>query len=153
MTPTEYLEAEFRRYFPDANEIDVAFNDDETIDVDVVFDHPRSYNFRMEIGSDDDFYVFTEVSSGMIVTVPLMPESDYASFADPSADAVEVEVWNYASQDFFPSIRCPGERRVRVDYYGPLSDLAVFKVTRIAGRGFMVQDGNGPLEDWHIDWS
>lgn len=76
MTPTEYLEAEFRRYFPDATEIDVSFNDDETIDVDVLFVHPIHSMFSMEIGSDDDYFIFTNVETGAIITVPLMPESD-----------------------------------------------------------------------------
>lgn len=66
----EYLSFEFRRYFPDCHEVDVDQRPDETIHVDVLFSHPRSYNFLMEIGSDDDFYVFTECSSGMVITIP-----------------------------------------------------------------------------------
>lgn len=66
----EYLASEFRRYFPDCHEVDVDQREDETIHVDVLFAHPRSYNFLMEIGSDDDFYVFTECTSGMVITIP-----------------------------------------------------------------------------------
>ncbi len=66
----EYLASEFRRYFPDCSEVDVDQREDETIHVDVLLTHPISYNFLMEIGSDDDFYVFTEVSCGMVITIP-----------------------------------------------------------------------------------
>ncbi len=74
----------------------------------------------------------------------------YAAFKDPDADAVEVEVWDYSAQDFIESYRCTGERRVRVDYHGDLSDLAVFEVKR-QGPEFIILDGNKPLKDWRID--
>lgn len=76
MTPTEYLEAEFRRYFTDASAIVATFHDDETITVRV--DYPGSEyvdEFHMEIGSDDDYFIFTN-ANGATITVPFMPESD-----------------------------------------------------------------------------
>lgn len=64
----------------------------------------------------------------------------------------QVEVWDYNAQAFIPHISCPGEQRVRVDYFGDLSNLAVFEVER-NGREFFVIDGNNPLGDWRIDLS
>ena len=64
----------------------------------------------------------------------------------------EVEVWDYEAQAFFPHIRCPGEKRVRVDYHGNLANLAVFEVRR-DGDMFFVLDGNRPLTDWGISLS
>lgn len=68
-----YLEAELRRYYPDAQTITVD-HEDETFLVSVVL---PSYEFdlRCELGSDDDWYTFTENSFDRIITVPLMPES------------------------------------------------------------------------------
>lgn len=65
-----YLEAEFRRYFPDATSIDVINRpDDEAIDVRVRTDYGAYYNvvtdFTFECGSDDDWYIFTcEIGDG-----------------------------------------------------------------------------------------
>lgn len=79
--------------------------------------------------------------------------TNYAEYQDPTADAVEVEVWDYAGQCFIQSWRCAGERRVRVDHHGPLTDLAVFEVTRLHGALFQVADGNKPLANWLIDYT
>lgn len=65
----------------------------------------------------------------------------------------QVEVWDYGAQAFVESFPCPGEKRVRVDYFGDLSNLAVFEVTRGEGREFFVIDGNRPLADWRISLS
>ena len=67
-----YLATEFHRYFPDAVEIAVHHaNDGETISVLIVNAEPRlDIEFRMDIGSDDDYYVF-ENDLGSIITVPL----------------------------------------------------------------------------------
>lgn len=67
----EYIAAEFRRYFPHCHEVDVDLRD-ETIHVDVLFSHPRSCTFIAEIGSDDDWYEFSEDGDphGLVITLP-----------------------------------------------------------------------------------
>ena len=65
----------------------------------------------------------------------------------------EVEVWDYSKQEFIHSIKCPGEKRVRVDYFGDMENLAVFEVIRGDGAVFYPVDGNRPLSDWAIDLS
>lgn len=74
----------------------------------------------------------------------------YRDLVDPEADKLEVEVWDYRNQEFVRSWRCPGERRVRVDYFGNLDDLALFEVTR-EDDTFKAIDGNKPLARWLID--
>lgn len=73
-----YLEAEFRRYFPDlACPIVVTLHDDETIEIAIGGDDrgcDPDYTFIMNIGSDDDWFVFND-GTGLIITVPLMPEA------------------------------------------------------------------------------
>lgn len=92
MTPTEYLQNEFRRYFPDALDVEVCFEDDETITVDVTaVQHELTVNigsFIMEIGSDDDHFIFIRrdvfrfgaiaqhADPCDVITIPLMPEPD-----------------------------------------------------------------------------
>lgn len=72
--------------------------------------------------------------------------------AESTEKLPEVEVWDYLNQCFINHIPCPGEKRVRVDYFGDLSDLAVFEVRREEGsRVFFPVDGNNPLRDWQID--
>ena len=81
-------------------------------------------------------------------------------FLDTSGDDFEpasgfpedVEVWDYSRQAFFPHYACPGEKRVRVDYHGNLSNLAVFEVKR-DGDKFVVINPHSPLQDWRIDLS
>ena len=72
-------------------------------------------------------------------------------------DNTEVEVWDYRAQQFIPSIRCPGEKRVRVDVFGEdwSEGLAVFEVRRDpdASGVFYPIDGSKPLKDWRIDLS
>ena len=68
-------------------------------------------------------------------------------------DLPEVEVWDYSIQGFISHIKCPGERRVRVDYHGSLSNLDVFEVQRTTGGEFMVLNAERPLVDWRIDLS
>jgi hypothetical protein len=72
-----------------------------------------------------------------------------------SCDQVDCEVWNYESQEFIRSFRVPGEKRVRVDYFGDLSDLDVFEVRRdpVDPRVFYPLDGNKPLAGWVISLS
>ena len=75
MTLDEYLEAEFRRYFPDAQKIVVGpLRTDELIFVDVHTDSAINV-WCMEIGSDDDWYSFTHARTGSTITIPLMPEA------------------------------------------------------------------------------
>lgn len=78
MTQSEYLEAEFRRYFPDAENIKATVHDtDEAIHVDVyTMGGAHVQPFYMEIGSDDDYYVFTNTVSGAIITVPFHEEAE-----------------------------------------------------------------------------
>ena len=92
MTPTKYLQNEFRRYFPDAIDVEVCFEDDETITIDVLSTYgDRTVSvgsFIMEIGSDDDRFVFIRrdvfrpgaiaqhADPTDVITVPLMPETD-----------------------------------------------------------------------------
>ena len=72
----------------------------------------------------------------------------------PAHPLIDVEVWDYVEQDWFPSIKCPGEKRVRVDYFGDLENLAVFQVERLSKTTFMaVGEPPVPLKDWRIDLS
>jgi len=64
---------------------------------------------------------------------------------------MEVEVWDYEAQCFVPSWP-GGEKRIRVDHHGSLSDLAVFEVIRDE-ESFQIVDGNRPLRDWNIVYS
>lgn len=83
MTIEEYLATEFRRYFPNANDVTVDNNVvDETIHVHVLLptgeaDHFRLISWVMEIGSDDDWFQF-ECNAGdyegLVLTIPLMAE-------------------------------------------------------------------------------
>lgn len=81
MTQAEYLEAEFRRYFPDAT-ITVDTDEPEMLHVHVVrpiHGEPNRFSmtsFVMEIGSDDDWYEFSGNNDphGVIITIPLMPD-------------------------------------------------------------------------------
>lgn len=73
MTQEEYLEAEFRRYFPAADNIDVLPDEDETITVKVYTPEGTSWDFFMEIGSDDDWYEFLD-PTGVILTIPLQAD-------------------------------------------------------------------------------
>jgi len=62
---------------------------------------------------------------------------------------MNVNVWNYETQDFIPHVDYKGDDRVRVDYFGDLSDLAVFETLPQPDGSFVVI-GNTPL-DWIID--
>lgn len=66
---------------------------------------------------------------------------------------MDVQVWDYENQCFIWHIPCPGEKRVRVDHFGDLSDLAVFEVVNNPDGSFNVIDGNRPLKDWEISYS
>lgn len=85
MTPEQYLETEFRRYFPDASDVTVDFdNDSETIHVHITTstgepDHSRLNSWVMEIGSDDSWYTFrpvVELSYENVLTIPFNPEAE-----------------------------------------------------------------------------
>lgn len=65
----------------------------------------------------------------------------------------EVEVWDYETQCFIPHIKCPGEKRVRVDYHGDLNNLDVFAVAREETGEFWVLEPYRPLKDWLIHYS
>lgn len=65
----EYLASEFRRYFPDCSNVTVNQRADEIIDVTVSWDD-NELLYRMEIGSDDDFYVFDCSEMQSTITVP-----------------------------------------------------------------------------------
>lgn len=84
MSPEEYLASEFRRYFDDAADITVDFdNEAETIHVHVLHNTDVADNFRlsswsMEIGSDDSWYTFrpaVELSYENVLTIPFAPEA------------------------------------------------------------------------------
>lgn len=65
-------------------------------------------------------------------------------------DDVEVEVWDAAAQAFFPCTRCPGEQRVRVDYFEDLGNLAVYRVLRSQSSDEFTVASPTPL-NWRID--
>lgn len=71
MTQEEYLRAEFKRFYPNAS-IQV-YTNDEVIRVSVADPGFTRDDYYMEIGSDDDYYVF-DAASGARITIPLMPE-------------------------------------------------------------------------------
>lgn len=84
MSPEEYLASEFRRYFDDAADITVDFdNEAETIHVHITTptgkpDHFRLNSWVMEIGSDDSWYTFrpaVELSYENVLTIPFAPEA------------------------------------------------------------------------------
>lgn len=89
MSPTEYIESRFREYFRDASAINASIdNDCETIDVRII--GPDDGNgptylghYVCEIGSDDDWYMFTD-STMDIITLPLMADA----LDDDDGDAV-----------------------------------------------------------------
>lgn len=69
-----YLDAEFRRYFPDASMIGIDIRDDvEMIDVSVHWDD-NFVEYRMEIGSDDNWYEFFCEELQSTLTIPFNPE-------------------------------------------------------------------------------
>ena len=75
---TTYLETEFRRYFPDAAKIEALFHPEELITIHII--GPDDGNgaaylddFRMEIGSDDDWFSFTNAYD-LVITVPFQAE-------------------------------------------------------------------------------
>ncbi len=58
-----YLEAEIRRYFHDALEVEVTHHEDETIEINIGVNPNGTdpdYTLVMNIGSDDDYYIFSE---------------------------------------------------------------------------------------------
>ena len=72
MTQIDYLEAEFCRYFPRAHMVAVARHDENIavyVSLPDVF-HPLL--FTMAIGSDDDWYTFS--NEAMTFTIPLEGE-------------------------------------------------------------------------------
>lgn len=73
MTQEEYLEAEFRRYFPTATSVAVT-SDDEKLTVCVKTPDVAPWYFHMEVGSDDDWYEFMDVQ-GVILTIPLQADN------------------------------------------------------------------------------
>ena len=74
-----YLEAEFRRYFPDAASIDIHAGNPEIIEARILgpIDDTQSAswieNFRMEVGSDDDWFSF-QSEHGLVITLPFLNE-------------------------------------------------------------------------------
>ncbi len=84
MTQAEYLEQEFRRYFPEASDITVD-DETETLAVHILTpgakpDHFRLTSWVCKIGSDDDWYIFTTAEAicdvAAVITIPLMPETE-----------------------------------------------------------------------------
>lgn len=77
----EYLKTRFSEYFPQAH-IDVTFHatsevldlEGESIEVTVSADAQSDpdYTFVMLVGSDDDWYSFTD--GDLMITIPLEPE-------------------------------------------------------------------------------
>jgi capsule polysaccharide export protein KpsE/RkpR len=71
-----YIRTEFRRYFPDADRIDVHF--DETSEIwtvgVVTMGGAHIRNYEMEVGSDDDYFWFVNKANGNPITVPYAPE-------------------------------------------------------------------------------
>lgn len=80
MTQAEYLEAEFRRYYPDAHTL-VVTEVDESIYVDICMPNAvLLLSWVFACGSDDDYYTFTRVGmdplfpdTRQVLTIPLMP--------------------------------------------------------------------------------
>jgi hypothetical protein len=73
--------------------------------------------------------------------------------AQQNPDLTDVGVWDYAGQCWVHSHRCPGERRVRVDQHGPLTNYAVFRlVTDDYGR-LRAEDDPRPLPGWRVDYT
>lgn len=70
----KYLADQFRKYFPDCGEVDVHEAEDETITVNVHFDDRPTSTWFMEIGSDDDWYEFTNIATENRITFPFAPE-------------------------------------------------------------------------------
>lgn len=71
MSIEQYIETEFRRYFPDAQSLNVDFFDE------TIVAHVDGREYRFVCGSDDDFYRFDRVDGLSIcdyITIPLMPE-------------------------------------------------------------------------------
>jgi hypothetical protein len=68
-----YLRAEIRRYYPDAESIDV-HEVDETWDVFVRLKDANLIHYHMDVGSDDGCFAFTNEYSGATITVPFAPE-------------------------------------------------------------------------------
>lgn len=62
-----------------------------------------------------------------------------------------VGVWSYSLQKFIPFIPCPGEKRVRVDFFGDLDDLVVWRVEYQGNLLF--SQGDSPLPDWVVSYS
>lgn len=72
MTLDQYLKAEFRRYFLDADLVFVE-TADETITV-VIYWSDNYLEYIMEIGSDDNMFSFFNDELQSTITVPLMSE-------------------------------------------------------------------------------
>lgn len=84
------------------------------------------------------------------MTNPRTPTTQPTTHIERTPDETIVQVWDYTRKQFTPSIRCPGEKRVRVDVYQPLEDLAVYEVkTNPNGSFYPI----GLLEDWSISLS
>lgn len=67
-----YIAEQFVRYFPESDVVVHADNDAETITV-TVRDTPLSdpdLIFSMQVGSDDDYFIFENNQNGSIITVP-----------------------------------------------------------------------------------
>lgn len=74
---------------------------------------------------------------------------------EPLTTPMEVEVWDYVAKNWVSHIPCPGFKRVRVDYYGDLSNLEVYEVIR-RSNGFDLASKEyppKPLTGWQIDYS
>lgn len=71
MTLQEYLEAEFRRYYPEARILVEENMDDELIEVAVFLTGEEPITYDMAIGSDDEYYDFISHLSGRHLTIPL----------------------------------------------------------------------------------
>lgn len=77
---------------------------------------------------------------------------------EPLTTPTQVAVWDFSGQTFISHIDCPGYKRVRVDYYGDLANLAVYEVEYLDEQkthfNVVIVDGMPKrLDDWRIDLS
>jgi hypothetical protein len=76
MTQAEYLEAEFRRYFPAAPDIVVTDHDDKSITVDVwILNVVKPLTYTLFVGSDDPWYDFFLEDGHTQITIPFQREA------------------------------------------------------------------------------
>jgi hypothetical protein len=67
-----YLRAEFRRYYPDADRIDVHVAEEDYTVAVVTGDHIRHFDFN--VGSDEDYFMFTQRGTRFVISAPFPAE-------------------------------------------------------------------------------